>query len=809
MRRFLQDLNYAARNLLKRPGFTAVAVISLALGIGAVTTVYTMVSAVILNPLPFDEGERILSFMTMRPSRGGSGFSVSYADFRDWQEQSQTFEHIAGFSDDSLNLSGPEGPERVSCGRVSASFFPMLRIQPRLGRFFLPEETRPGGNTVTVLSHALWERRYSSNPDIVGQGITIHGKPFTVIGVAPASFRFLETGPVDLWISIREGSWFTDRRDSHWMRVMGRLNDGVTQEEALSEMRVIAARISEEYPNENADKSVDLVDATRGSLGNARTSTLILFGSVGFVLLIACANVANLLLARATARQKEIAIRIALGATRSRLIRQLLTESLLLALLGGAFGMLVAFWGNDYVISTIPEYQAEFIVEYFNYGFKPDVFLFAACAVVVTAVLFGLAPALKASNPDVNAYLKEGGAAGLGKGRYRLLAALVVSEVSLALVLLVGAGLMIRSFQQLQEVDPGFDTDHLLISPINLPQATYKDNATSLDFYKRLLERIEALPGVEKAGPATIIPFTNSNNNNAIHVEGYPPLPPGQYYLSETRVTTSEYFRTLGIPLLTGRFFDRTDWDSTVRVALVNEAFKKKYWPDGDALGKRFKFGTHASDNNWITVIGVGGDVYRRLEQKPYPKLYRYLVQEPSRGMNLVLRTSVDPGTVAPSLRDAVASLDANLPLDRVTTMDQLMEDSVWDDKMMVSLFSIFAVVALILATVGVYGVINYTVAQRTHEFGIRMALGAQPSNVRHLVTLQGLRMAGIGVAIGLACAFGLTRLMVSMLYEIEPSDPLTYGVVGASLAAVVLIASYIPAQRATKVDPMIALRYE
>jgi len=809
MTRSLQDIRFAARTLLQSPGFAAVAVISLALGIGAVTTVYTMVSVVVINPLPFDGADRLLSFKTVRPSRGDGHFSVSYADFRDWQEQSTMFQQVAVYTGGSLNLSGPEGPERVQCGRITAGFFPMFRIKPRLGRFFLPEETRVGGNPVTVLSHALWEGRYSSRPGIIGEGITLHGRPFTVIGVAPANFHFLETGPADLWISITEGTWFTDSRGAHWMRAMGRLKDGATPEQARSEMRVIAGRLSQEYPNDNADKSVDLVPPLEGSLGDTRATMLILFGAVSFVLLIACVNVANLLLARATARQREIAIRIALGASRVRLVRQLLTESLLLATLGGLFGLLVASWGIDFVISLMPPADARFYVEYFRFGMKPDVFLFASGVVVVTAVIFGLIPALRASNPDVNEFLKEGGAAGLGKGRIRLLAALVVCEVSLALVLLVGAGLMIRSFQQLQNVDPAFNPGNLLTTAVSLPTASYKDNASCLDFYRRLFEQIEVLPGVEDAGAATIVPFTDSNTNNAIHPEGHPPLPPGQYYLSEVRVATPGYFSTLGSPLLAGRAFSRTDWDSTVPVAIVNEAFTKRFWPDESPLGKRFKFGIHSTQSPWLTVVGVVGDIRRRLNEQPDPMLYTYLVQSPRYEMNLVLRTSGAPEAAAPSLRRAVASLDPNLPLSRITTMEGLMEDSIWGENLARSLFSVFAVIALILAAVGVYGVISYSVVQRTHEFGIRMALGAQPGNIRNLVTLQGLKMAGIGVVIGLACAFGLTRLMVSILYEIEPSDPLTYAVVAIGLVLIVVVAGNVPARKATRVDPMVALRYE
>ena len=471
--------------------------------------------------------------------------------------------------------------------------------------------------------------------------------------------------------------------------------------------------------------------------------------------------------------------------------------------------MLVAAWGQDYIISTMPKAEVQFIVEYFNFRLKPEIFLFTACVVVAATLLFGLVPALKASNPNVNASLKEGGSAGLGRGRYRLLTSLVISEVSLALILLVGAGLMIRSLQNLKTVDPGFDPRNLLATSINLPPSDYPHSSASLDFYKRLFEQLDALPAVESAAAASLLPFTDNNNNTAIHPEGYPPLPPGRYYLSENRAGTSGFFRTLGIPLLSGRDFSRTDWDSNVKVAIVNDSFRKEYWPDEDPLGKRFKFGTHTSTEDWHTIIGVVGDFRHRAEQEPRPKLYTYLVQSPRNGMELVLRTLTSPEAVAPSLRQVVTELDPNLPLSRITTMEELMAENVWDENMIVSLFAIFAAIALILASVGVYGVISYSVSQRTLEFGIRMALGAPPGNVRNLVTRQGLIMAGIGVGIGLVCAFGLTRLMTSILYEIQPGDPLTYAAVAISLAAIVLLAGYVPARKAARVEPMVALRYE
>ena len=817
---FWQDLRFGARTLLKSPGFAIVAVASLALGVGAITSVYSMVSAVLLNPAPFEEGDRLVSFMTVRPSRGEEGGSVSYPDFKDFQEQNQVLEHVAAYADRSFNLSGPEGPERVVAGRVSASFFPLLRVTMPLGRNFSSEEDQVGGNHVAILGHALWERRYSSRPDIVGQSITLHGAPFTVVGVAPTNFRFLETGNCDLWVpitTITAGAWFSPSRGSHWMRVMGRLKDGVSREQAQAEMVVIAARLAEQYPDSNADKTVRLARAFEDSTKDATTGFSILFGAVAFVLLIACVNVANLLLARAAQRQKEVAIRIALGASRARLVQQLLTENLLLAVLGGACGLLVALWGNDFIFSLLPPTEAQFYIDYFQFGMNTEVFLFTGVVVVLTAVLFGLVPALQASNPDVNEFLKEGGAAaGAGRGRHRLLAGLVVSEVALALVLLVGAGLMIRSFQRLQHVDPGFDPSHLLTASLSLPESAYPDNETQVSFFERLGEQLEAVGGVEAVGAADMVPFSDSNSNNAIHVEGYPPLPPGQYYLGETRSVTPGYFEALGAPVLSGRAFTAGDRNPDAPVTVINEAMAKKFWPDEGAVGKRFKLGTHDSDNPWMTVVGVVGNTGRGLFGSPFlvgkeyfPTFYMPLAEAPRSRLTLLLRTSAEPESMGPSLRSTVSSLDANLPLSRLETMEEMMERSVWANNMNTMLLSLFAGIALFLAAVGVYGVINYSVTQRTHEFGIRMALGAQPGDVRGLVVRQGLRLALMGVVLGLLCAVGLTRLMTSLLYGVSPTDPATFAAVAAGLIAVALLASYIPARRATKVEPMTALRYE
>ena len=815
-----QDIRFGARTLMKSPGFTIVAVCSLALGIGAITSVYSMISAVLINPVPFDGADRLVSFRTVRPSQGTEGNSVSYADFKDWQEQNQVFEHVAVYAGGTFNLSGPEGPERVSAGRVSASFFPLLRVTPQLGRGFLPEEEEVGADRVVMLSHALWERRYSSRADVVGQGITLHGESFTVVGVAPASFRFLETGNVDLWVPISTATtanWFSPDRGSHWMNAMGRLKDGVSRQTAQAEMTVISDRLAEQYPGTNADKTVRLTPAFEASTQDAKTGFFILFGAVAFVLLIACVNVASLLLARAASRQKEVAIRIALGGSRARLVQQLLTESLLLAVAGGALGLLVALWGNDFIFSLLPPEDAQFYMDYFQFGMNPDVFLFTACTAVFTAILFGLVPALQASNPDVNEFLKEGGAAaGAGTGRHRLLAGLVVTEVALAIVLLIGAGLMIQTFQRLQKADPGFEPSHLLTATLSLPGSSYPDAEARVSFYERLREQLGAIAGVDAAGAADIIPFSNSNSNNAIHAEGWPPLPPGQYYVSETRTATPGFFKAIGLPLLSGRPFSAGDRNPDAPVAVVNEAFAKKFWPGEDSVGKRFKLGTHDSDHPWLTIVGVAGDVRRGNAGSPFnakdqavPTFYLPHAQAPASNMTFLLRTSTTPESVAPSLRRTVASLDASLPLSQVETMEELMGRSLWPNHMNAMLLSMFAVIALVLAAVGVYGVINYSVTQRTHEIGVRMALGAQPGHVRSLVLWQGLKLASLGVIAGLLCAAGLTRLMTSLLYDVSPGDPLTFAGVAMVLLMVALLASYIPARRATKVEPMEALRYE
>jgi len=805
-----QDLRFAARTLMKSPGFTLVAVISLALGIGAVTSVYSMVSAVLINSAPFEDADRLVAVKLVYPSQGTEWFGASYPDFRDWQEQNQVFEYMAGYTGGELNLSGPEGPERVRAGRVSADFFRVLRVKPQLGRDFLAEEDKIGANPVVVLSHALWERRYNSRPDIVGQGITVHGEPFTVIGVAPPSFRFLSTGNADVWVPLTNGTWFSDKRRTYWFRAMGRMKEGVTREQAEAEMKVIAARLGEQYPETNADKTVRLTPINEEEVGDVQVAFYILFGAVAFVLLIACVNVADLLLARAASRQKEVAIRIALGASRARLIRQLLTESLLLAALGGALGLLVTLWGNDFIFSLLPPAEAQFYADYFRFGVNQKVLLFTAGVVLATAILFGLVPALQASRPNVSEFLKEGGAAaGVGAGRHRLLGGLVVSEVALAIVLLVGAGLMIQSFQRLQKEEPGFEPRHLLTASVSLPETAYPEGEAGVSFFERLIEQLEATGGVERAAAASIIPFTRNYSNNAIHVEGYPPLPPGQYYLAEQRAITPHFFEAMGTPVLSGRAFSSLDRNSDSPVAIIDETFAAKFWPNEDPIGKRFKPGTDASENKWMTVVGVVGNVRRELAIKLEPTCYVPLAQSPHASLRIVVRTLMPPEGLTPSLRGVLASLDPTLPLSQVETMEDLMRVSLWEQQMNATLLSIFAGVALLLASVGVYGVIGYSVAQRTHEIGVRMALGAQTWDVRWMVVRQGLKLAVMGVVIGMACAVGLTRLMTSLLYDVSPTDPLTFAAVAVVLLVVAVLASYLPARRATKIDPMTALRYE
>jgi len=804
-----QDVRYGLRSLAKNPGFTAVAVLALALGIGANSAIFSVVNAILLRPLPYKDPDRLVMVWEDRSKNGYPRDTPAAGNFHDWREQNQVFEGMAAVANQSFNLTGSGEPERVDGRRVSANLFQLLGVEPLHGRRFLPEEDQPGAGRVVVLSHGLWQRRFGSDPQVLGSQLTLDGESHTVVGVMPADFRF--PSPEDqMWVPIAFNSQEAANRGRHFLQVYARLKPGVGLEQARAEMDTIAARLQQQYPNSNTNVGAAVVPLHEQLVGDIRPALLLLLGAVGFVLLVACANVANLLLARAAARQKEIALRLALGASRARLLRQFLTESLLLALLGGASGLLLALWGVNLLRSFIPESVSQAS----TVSVDSSVLAFTLLVSVLTGLVFGLAPASQTSGFNLNETLKEGGrdsAAGRRGGRVRSL--LVVAEVAVSLVLLIGAGLLINSFLRLRGVDPGFRTDNLLTMKVVLPKTKYPDHARRSAFYTELLGRVAALPGVNSAAVTTNLPLTFKGNSMGVSIEGRPDPGPGQRPSVVTRVVSPDYFRTMGIGLLQGRQFGRDDRADTTSVAVVSETLARRFWPGEDPLGKRLTPGPATSTNpdDWITVVGVARDVRQfELDADPKPQMYLSYEQagffEPG---DLVVSTAVDPLGLAGAVRQAVWQVDRDQPVSDVRTMSDILSASLARQRFSTLLLALFAAVALALAAVGVYGVMSYTVARRTHEIGIRMALGARQRDVLRLAVGQALRLVAAGVAVGLAGALLLTRVMASQLYGVSATDPVTLVTITLVLVCVALLASYVPARRAARVDPLIALRYE
>jgi putative ABC transport system permease protein len=768
-----------------------------------------MVSSVLLHPLPFEDSDTIVQVKNIH-LKTKDDWSISYPQLRDWQEQNTVFEQLSGVSSTGFNLTGEKGPEFVDGGMVTSDFFPLLRIQPVIGRNFNPDEDEIGQANVVMLTEQLWESRYDRDESLIDGAITLNGEPFTVIGIVPESFKFLEVGPVDIWVpaAVRR---YAENRGSHWMRGIGRLKEGVSYEQAEAEMNAIVRGMEEKFPDNYTERGVGIGPYGEDSTEDMAVAFWILFGCVGFVLLIACVNVANLLLARVTGRQKEVTIRIALGAGRGRLIRQLLTESMVLALMGGALGVLFSVWGIDFIISLIPQAEAMFYVEYFQFGLNTEVLLVTLGITLLTGILFGLVPALQASNPDLNQSLKEGGAAGSGKKRHRLLGALVTSEVALALILLISAGLMMQSFQNVRNVDPGFDTDNLLVVTLGLPEKEYDTKEKQSLFFNQLEERLAGLGNVKSVGGSGLIPLTNSNSTTSIYIEGQPDPEPGKYNHAGIRPVTANYHETMGFSLLEGRYMTAQDNNEKNQVSLINKAMADKYWPGENAVGKRFRLSSKEDEEFvWITVIGILGNVrYSGLTEDYYPEFFLNHEINSWGYMNMVIRTEGDPVALGNAARLAVRDIDPNQPVYNIETMDSYISESIWMNRFTTTLFGVLALMALCLAVIGVYGVINYSVSQRTHEIGIRMALGAQNTDVQGIIVRQGLKLAVIGVLIGLPCAYGLGKLMASLLFGVSTSDPLTFAGVSIILVFIAIMASFIPARKATKVDPVIALRYE
>lgn len=804
---FLNDLRFAFRLLLKNPGFTLVTVIALALGIGANTAIFSVVNAVLLRPLPYKNPERLVMVWEDATKTGHPRDTPTAANFIDWRNQNQVFEGMAAINEENYNLTGAGEPERLDGLRVSASLFPLLGVEPRLGRVFTAAEDQPGSQRVVLLSYGLWQRRFGGDPGIAGKPITLNGQSYVVVGVMPAQFQF-PTSDNQIWVPIAFSSEEAADRELHNLQVVARLKPGVTLAQAQAEMSTIATRLQQQYPETNTDIGAVVTSLHEQLVGNIKPILLILLGTVGLVLLIACANVANLLLARAAVRQKEIAVRVALGARRLRLIRQFLTESIVLSMLGGVIGLVLAYTGLVLLRTFIPED----ILQAREISMDLKVLGFTAIISVATGVIFGLAPALQAFRIKQSETLKEGGrdAATGGSGK-RLRSVLVTAEVAISLVLLIGAGLLINSFLRLRNVDPGFRSDHLLTMRIVMPLSKYLDRPRRLAFYNDVLQRVQSLAGVRSAAITTNLPLYHQGNEMAVRIQGRPELPPAQQPTVVIRIVSPGYFDTMTIPLLNGRKLSDQDIATTPRVAVISETMARTFWPNEDPVGKRFGIGEIESGPRWFNIVGVVKDVRQmQLTADPKPQAYlTYLQVGFFDSRDLVVKTDVDPASMAATIRNAVWEIDKDQPVSNVQTMETILADSIAQQRFSMVLLAIFAGVALVLAAVGIYGVMSYSVAQRTREIGIRMALGAQTAAVLKLALGYGMKLVLIGIAIGLIGAFALTRLMSTLLFGVTATDPITFALISLLLICVAALASYIPARRATKVDPMIALRYE
>jgi len=802
---FWQDLRYGLRMLRKNPGFTAVAVVTLALGIGANTAIFSVVNAVLVRPLPYKNADRLLLVWQIEPQLDRA--PVTTGDFLAWKEQNDVFENMAAGTEglSRATLTGGGEAEAVRSAPVSSGLLEMLGAQATRGRVMRPDEDVPGHDAVAVLSYGLWERRFGSNPRIIGKTLTLDGRSREIIGVMPKGFVFPAIWGIkpDLWVPLAPRR--ADAPTGHWLYVLASLKHGVTLHYAQTEIKALAERQAKLYPESNRDLGAQVQPLRDYLVRHHRNTLLVLFGVVGFVLLIACANVANLQLARATARERELAVRAALGAGRTRILRQLLTENVLLSVLGGTAGLLLALWAKDFLLSLSPP---DYLPRASEINISPGVLLFTLGVSILAGVLFGLVPAIRGFRENVNEPLKEGTRSvteGLGSRGAR--SALMVAEISLALILLVGAGLMIRSLQRLAEVHLGFETTNVLTMEADLPEFRYAKAEQAVAFYQSALERIQGLPGVKAAAFASQLPL-GGGPNSTIQIEGSPKSSgSGQGPLVQPTSITLDYFRALGIPLLRGRTFTRADTANSMLVVVINVTLASHFWANQDPVGKRLRF---TGDSVWLEVVGVVGNSRRwALADEPMPEVYFTYVQYPRAEMKLVVCSGTDPRGLVSALRAQISAVDSNIPVYAVSTMQQAVSESTAGPHFITLLMAVFALVALVLVATGIYGVISYSVARQTHEIGIRLALGATREAILGLVLGKVATIAILGVGIGLAGAAGLTRSLAGILFEVKPTDPATFLGVAVSLLAVALLASYIPARRATKVDPMVALRYE
>jgi putative ABC transport system permease protein len=813
METFWQDIRYGVRMLLKAPSVSIVATIALALGIGANTAIFSVVNAVLLRPLPFVHSEQLMNLWETDQTRGYVRGAASYPNFVDWREQNHVFEHVASYHQNDYVLTGRGESARLQGAVVSADLFPLLGVSPMIGRTFLPDEDKPGeSGRVVLLSQELFQKRFNSDPNAVGQSMVLDGRNFTIVGVMPQAFQFpIQNDPVELWTTVavdREGKEpITEERGAHYMNVIARLKPGVSREQAQAEMTAISARLEQQYPDKDLHKGSGVEPSLEALVGDIRPALLILLGAVGCVLLIACANVANLLLARAMTRHKEMAIRSALGASRMRVVRQLLTESVLLSLAGGALGLVLAVWWSDLLVAL----GKQNIPRALQVGLDWRVLAFTFVVSILTGVVFGLVPALHSSKTELTESLKEGGrGSGEGARRNRTRGVLVVSELAIAVVLLVGAGLLIQSLWRLRQVSPGFDSQNLLTFVVGIPEVKYP-TAKQAQFYHDLVARVESLPGVRSASSIIPLPLSGDLFRISFETEGRP-MAKGDLPSADFFSIGGDYFKTLGVSMLKGRAFSERDGEKAPGVVIVNQAFAQKFFPSEDPLGKRIKPGISTDENkpDWREIVGVVADVRNRnLSSELRPGYFVPAAQIPFNQMTMVVRTTGDPHSLITAVQNEVHSMDKELPVFSVKTMDEYISATVAAPRFNATLLLIFAAVALVLTIVGLYGVMSYSVAQRTNEIGIRMALGAQTRDVLRLIVAQGFKLVLLGLAIGLAGAFALMRVISSLLFGVTTKDPLTFAAVAVLLALVALLACYIPARRATRLDPLSALRYE
>jgi predicted permease len=811
MSTLLKDIRYGIRSLLKHPGFTAIVVLTVAVGIGASSAIFSVVNTVLLRPLPYRQADRIVVIQEL--DAGGKKVQVTPANFLDWRAQNTVFEQLAAILTRPANLALADQAERLDFAMTSANFFTVFGTEPARGRFFIPTDEQAGHAPIAVISHALWQRRFGGDESLIGKPITLDGNSYTVVGIAPAGFQY--PNKTEVWVPpFRLAPTMNERMDPTQVRgfgmlaTVGLLKPGMTLNHAAAEIETITARLRQQYPESNNRRFNRVVSLHTQLVGDTGPMLVMLFGAVGFVLLIACANVANLLLASAATRQREMAIRTALGASRLRVMQQLLTESLLLAVAGGAIGLLLALWGVAAMTRLLPRdfpRLAEINLDWRVLGFT-------LVASVLTGILFGFAPALQVSKTDVQESLKESGRGSSGSLRHhRLRSLLIVGEVALSVVLLVGAGLLFRSFLRLHSVNAGFSPQQVLTLQLSPAGSKYTRDADYISFYDQVIQRVSAIPGVQAVGAINTLPL-DKGPFAGFRIEGRPPLTIDKWPGGNYRTVSTDYFRAMNIPIVQGRGFNERDTETAPLVIIVNQALASRDFPHENPVGKRINLGNNDAKGQpvWWEIVGVAADVRSiELREPAIPEFYLSALQDSFRNMFLVVRTSVEPTSVAASVRQIAAQVDKSAAVSDVKTMEHIVNEAVTQPRFNVFLLGLFSGIALLLSAAGIYGVTAYSVTQRTHEFGIRMALGAQVGDVLKMILKQGMLLISVGIAVGLVASFALTRLLRTLLYGVSVTDPSTFIAITLLLALVALLACYIPARRATKVDPLIALRYE